>query len=369
MDVTELTRKLIAFDTINPPGDEAAAMAFLKDLLEGADFECRLVESGDRRCSLVATKGLSADAAALAFTGHLDTVPLGDAPWVHPPHAGVVENGRLHGRGSADMKGGVAAFLCAVLESPTPPGGIVLLLTGGEETGSDGAKALVEAGGLPKIGALVVAEPTDNRAVPGHKGALWLRLKAHGVTSHGSMPQEGVNAVMGMAHALVAIEGFVPGPAHPVMGLCTSNVGTIRGGLNTNSVPDYCEVALDMRSVAGAEHASMRAALIGRIGTQIEIETIIDLPAVWTDPQDPWIASITAHAVRLAGADPAPSCMPYFTDASVFTPALDNVPTIILGPGEAEMAHKTDESVSVLRLQQAQAIYSAAIADWTGALS
>ncbi|WP_321343235.1 M20 family metallopeptidase [Breoghania sp.] len=369
MDVIELTRKLIAFDTINPPGDEAAVMAFLKELLEGAGFDCRLVENGERRCSLVATKGLSADASALAFTGHLDTVPLGDAPWEHPPHAGVVADGRVHGRGSADMKGGVAAFLCAVLESPTPPGGIVLLLTGGEETGSEGAKAIVKAGGLPKIGALVVAEPTDNRAVPGHKGALWLRLKARGVTSHGSMPQEGVNAVIGMAHALVAIDGFVPGPSHPVMGLCTSNVGTIRGGLNTNSVPDFCEVALDMRSVAGADHASMRAALIERIGSRIELETIVDLPAVWTDPEDPWIAAITAHAAKLASTDPEPSSVPYFTDASVFTPALDNVRTIILGPGEAEMAHKTDESVSVVRLQQAQAIFAAAIADWTGELS
>ena len=120
MDVVDLTRRLIAFDTINPPGAEAEAMAFCAALLEAGGFTYRLVPQGPGRSNLVAEKGTGAG-RALAFTGHLDTVPLGAAPWRHPPHAGVIEEGRLYGRGSTDMKGGVAAFIVAALGAPVPP--------------------------------------------------------------------------------------------------------------------------------------------------------------------------------------------------------------------------------------------------------
>lgn len=366
MNVIDLTQRLIAFDTINPPGNEQAVMEFCADLLTAGGFDCRLVPQGPGRCNLVATRGLG-QGRALGFTGHLDTVPLGGAPWRHPAHAGVIEDGRLYGRGSTDMKGGVAAFIAAALElKETPPGGIAMLITAGEETGSDGARRLAELGGLPQIGALVVAEPTANRAVPGHKGALWLRLRFHGVTAHGSMPERGVNAVSLAARALLQIEALDLGPAHPVMGPPTLNIGTIHGGLNTNSVPDLCEVTLDLRSVPGIDHAGLIAAIRACLPPDAEIEALIDLPAVWTDPATPWLDEITRESAVISGAETAPMAMSYFTDASVFTPALAEVPTVILGPGEPGMAHKTDEYVAVARLQEAVAIYRGALERWRG---
>lgn len=365
MDVVELTRKLIAFETVNPPGNEAAAMAFCAGLLEAGGFACRRIEQGPGRSNLIATRG-TGPGRALAFTGHLDTVPLGAAPWRHDPFAGRIENGNLYGRGSTDMKGGVAAFLLAALEGTTPPGGVALLLTAGEETGSDGARRMAEAGGLPEIGALIVAEPTANRAVPGHKGALWLRLRFHGVTAHGSMPERGVNAIRLAAQALGRIEALDLGPAHPVMGAPTLNIGTIHGGLNTNSVPDLCEVTLDLRSVPGVSHAALIAAIRGVLPERTEIEVLIDLPAVWTDPGTPWLDEITRESAVLSGAETAPMAMSYFTDASILTPALGAPPTVILGPGAPEMAHKTDEYVSVARLEQAVAIYRGALERWKG---
>lgn len=366
MNVTELTRMLVAFDTVNPPGNEQSAMAFCAELLSAGGFDCRLVPQGEGRCNLVATRGIGTG-RALGFTGHLDTVPLGGAEWRHPPHAGVIEDGRLYGRGSTDMKGGVAAFLIAALEqTDPPPGGVALLITAGEETGSDGARHLAELGGLPPVGALIVAEPTANRAVPGHKGALWLRLRFHGVTAHGSMPERGVNAVSLAARALLRIEALDLGPAHPVMGAPTLNIGTIRGGLNTNSVPDLCEVTLDLRSVPGVDHAGLIAAIRSCLPQGAEIEPLIDLPAVWTDPETPWLEGITRESAAISGAETAPMAMSYFTDASIFTPALDGVPTVILGPGQPEMAHKTDEYVSVARLEEAVAIYRGALERWKG---
>lgn len=365
MDVVDLTRRLIAFDTINPPGAEAEAMAFCAALLEAGGFTYRLVPQGPGRSNLVAEKGTGAG-RALAFTGHLDTVPLGAAPWRHPPHAGVIEEGRLYGRGSTDMKGGVAAFIVAALGAPVPPGGIVLLLAAGEETGSDGARAIVAAGPLPPIGALIVAEPTENRAVPGHKGALWLRLIFHGVTAHGSAPEAGVNAIEAAMVALAAIRQIDLGPAHPVMGRPTLNIGTIVGGLNTNSVPDRCEVTLDLRSVPGGDHARLVAQLRACLPEGSELHRIVDLPPVWTDPAEPWLAGLTAKSAARSGQPTAPSAMSYFTDASIFTPALAEVPMVILGPGRAELAHKTDEYVSLARLEEAVAIYHDALDDWEG---
>lgn len=367
MDVTELTRRLVAFDTVNPPGNEALAMAFCADLLAAAGFTCRVIPQGENRSNLLATKGLSPDLPALAFTGHLDTVPLGAAPWTHPPHAAALNEGRIYGRGTTDMKGGVAAFLNAAINTPPPPGGIVLLITAGEETGSDGARTMVSAGELPKIGALIVAEPTLNRAVPGHKGALWLQLTARGVTAHGSMPEKGDNAVLKMARALVSLEQLVPGAPHEVMGKPTLNIGTIRGGLNTNSVPDLCEVTLDLRSVPGVDHAALQEKIASLLGPDIEITPIIDLPSVWTDPEEPWMTRMAELSARLAGAETAPVAVSYFTDASIFTPALGNTPTLVLGPGDPALAHQTDEYVAVERLKQAEAIYAEALKDWNRA--
>ncbi|MFD2175900.1 M20 family metallopeptidase [Rhodobacter lacus] len=365
IDIVELTRRLVAFDTVNPPGREAEAMACCADLLREAGFDCRLTPFGAGRCNLLASKGLEPGRSALAFSGHLDTVPLGAQPWRHDPHEAVVAEGCIHGRGTSDMKGGVAAFLLAALEAKLPPGGIVILLTAGEETGAEGARAMAAAP-LPKIGAMIVAESTLNRPVQGHKGALWLRLTATGKTAHGAMPHHGVNAVMKMAHALTRLEGLCLGPTHAVMGPPTLNLGTIAGGLNTNSVPDLCTATLDLRSVPGVTHDDLHALVAGRLGPEINIERIIDLPAVWTEPAHPWMAALASHAARIAGVDTSPTVVSYFTDASIFTPVLGDVPTMILGPGDPALAHQTDEFVSIDRLIAARAIYATAITQWDG---
>lgn len=365
VSLVDLTRALVAFDTVNPPGNERRAARFCAELLASGGFDTRLVDHGGGRAGLIATRG-TGRGRALGFTGHLDTVPLGAADWSDPPHAGTVRDGRIHGRGTTDMKGGIAAFLRASLDGPVPPGGVALLLTAGEETGSDGARWMVEAGGLPEIGALVVAEPTSNRAVQGHKGALWLELRFEGVTAHGAMPERGVNAIRKAAAAVLALDGFSAGPAHPVMGPPTINIGTIAGGLNTNSVPDRCSLTVDLRSTPGLAHDAIVAAIRDRLEDGVQIERAVDLPAVWTDPEDPWMRQMAGHAAAIAGAETAPAAMSYFTDASIFTPVLGNPPTVILGPGEAALAHRTDESVSIARLEQAEAIYRAALKDWKG---
>src|SRR5262249_32879770 len=163
----ELTQELVRFRTINPPGDERACAERLASLLESAGFAVDLVPFGEKRAQLIARIGGTAEKLPLGFTGHLDTVPLGAQPWSVDPLAGEIADGKLYGRGSSDMKSGVAAFVaaCTALADKlagTP--GVVLLITAGEETGCTGAAAMANGTArLPRAGALVVAEPTGNR--------------------------------------------------------------------------------------------------------------------------------------------------------------------------------------------------------------
>src|SRR5262249_34580404 len=232
----ELTQELVRFKTINPPGDERACAERLASLLENAGFAVDLMPFGGGRAQLVARIGGTAERLPLGFTGHLDTVPLGSQPWSVDPLAAEIADGKLYGRGSSAMKSGVAAFVAASIAlatSLTGTPGVVLLITAGEETGCTGAAALASGSKpLPQAGALLVAEPTGNRLLVGHKGALWLEAVTIGVTAHGSMPEKGVNAVYKAARTAAALQDFDFNFArHDVLGAPTLNVGTIHGGL------------------------------------------------------------------------------------------------------------------------------------------
>jgi succinyl-diaminopimelate desuccinylase len=185
----ELTQDLVRFRTINPPGDERACAERLASLLEDAGFAVDLTPFGEGRAQLVARIGGASRKPAIGFTGHLDTVPLGAQPWSVDPLAAEIKDGKLYGRGSSDMKSGVAAFVMAGVAlagklANTP--GVVMYITAGEETGCTGAAAMAREISLPRVGALVVAEPTGNQPLVGHKGALWLEAVTTGVTAHGS---------------------------------------------------------------------------------------------------------------------------------------------------------------------------------------
>lgn len=370
IDPVDLTVDLIRFDTINPPGQEEACTRVLEKLLVEAGFGCSIVPLADGRPNLVARIGGSEGKAPLAFTGHTDTVPLGLKPWSVPTHDGLIKDGKVWGRGASDMKSGVAAFVAAAIEmAPRLAGtpGIVLYITAGEETGSAGAFKLAERGMRGEAGALVVAEPTSNRPLCGHKGAMWLKAITHGVTAHGSMPDQGINAVYAAARAVGKLEAFDFNVArHPIMGGATLNVGTVTGGINVNSVPDRAEIGIDMRTLPGMDHARLREQLQSYLGPEVEIATLVDVGGVWTDPNDPWMRDVFAVSESVRKVASKVEAAPYFTDASALTPALGGVPTTILGPGPAHLAHQTDEWCEVERIVEAQQIYERLIASWCG---
>ncbi len=362
-DPIELTRTLVAFNTINPPGNERPCAEYLGRLLEAGGFTVTYHEFADQRTSLVARIGGSRDKAPLCFTGHIDTVPLGAQPWSVDPFAGEIADGKIYGRGTTDMKAGVAAFVVAVLQlapllSAGP--GVVLVITAGEETGCEGAYHMAGLGDvLGEAGAIVVAEPSSNQPWIGHKGALWLTARTTGVTAHGSMPEKGVNAVYKAAHAISKLEDFDFNIARDaVLGKPTLNVGSVHGGLNINSVPDLAEIGIDIRTIPAQDHTAIRTDLAGYLGDDVALASVVDVRGVLTDPANDWMQDIFGIMTDILGEKPEARTAAYFTDASALTPAYGGVPTVILGPGEAAMAHQTDEYCVVARIVEAVEAYT-----------
>jgi succinyl-diaminopimelate desuccinylase len=368
-DPVELARTLVRMDTINPPGNEEPAARYLGRLLEDAGLQVSYPRLDKNRTGLIAVVPGKPSQLPLVFTGHLDTVPVGDAPWDHPPHGAEIKNGRIWGRGASDMKSSIAAMTVTALrlaEAPQGRGGAVFVFTAGEETGCEGALQMKESGALPEAaGALVVAEPTGNIPLLGHRGVLWLECTARGRSAHGSMPDLGENAIYKAARAAAGLEHFFSSaPAHPQLGKPTVNVGTFTGGSKINMVPDSARFQVDLRTVPGMAHARLFEEIEAHMGPDIEAKRLFDMPGILTPAGDPWIIRVLEILSRIQGHRPEPGYVNYFTDASVLAPALNNPPTLILGPGEPSQAHQTNESCEVEEIVRSVVFYLAIAENW-----
>ncbi len=367
----ELTRELLAFNTINPPGMERACARHLGALLEGAGFRVAYHEFAESRTSLIATIGGSAAQPPLCFTGHIDVVPLGAAKWTRDAFAGETDGDRVYGRGSTDMKSGIAAFVAAAVElaprlerSP----GLVLVITAGEEIGCEGARFLADRKLLDRAGAIVVAEPTANYPYVGHKGLAWFEIETSGVTAHGSMPEVGDNAIVKMARVIGDLDSFrFPIESHPVMGSPTLNVGTIHGGLNTNSVPDEARITVDTRTVPGIDHGHLCGSLQALLAPRgAKVRPLADVPPLYTEPGHAWVQEVFEACTPFLGARPAPKTITFSTDGADLKRGFGGPPAVILGPGEPRLAHQTDEWCSIGRLEQSVDLFRTLMRRWCG---
>ncbi|MFC1680516.1 M20 family metallopeptidase [Pseudomonadota bacterium] len=371
MQAVQLTQDLVRINTVNPPGGELACARHLGKYLEDNGFSVAFHEFAESRTSLVARLPGTDDLLPLCFTGHIDTVPLGAAPWRSDPFGGDLDGDKLFGRGTTDMKGAVAAIALAVADiakNGRPRAGLELVITAGEETGCEGAAYLAgKTNALVKTGAMVVGEPTSNYPLVGHKGAYWLNLISRGITAHGSMPDKGENAIYKAAHAVCQLEEFSwKGCSHSMLGEPSLNVGTIQGGMNLNSVPDKAIIGVDIRTVPGQSHQQIHQQLSELLGDEIELQEVVGVEGIWSDPEDEWIQRVYGMVEEITGVKPEPRGATYFTDGPTLAKASGGPPTLILGPGEAAMAHQTDEYCSVEKLEQSIELYRRIALDWCG---
>ena len=362
----DLLVELVRADTVG--AGEGALARRCAGLLDDAGVSGRLLEWRSGREQYV---GGVDGASPMTLTGHLDTVPATPGDWSCDPWAAEPDGDRLVGRGTSDMKAGVAAIIVAVAAHAGRPHrcrGVQVVLTAGEETGCDGALA-IPAEALAAGGPLLVAEPTANRLVPAHKGAHWMRLTATGRAAHGSAPEAGVNAVVRLARAAVALHDHDDWPVQPGFGSVTANVGRLVGGVQPNVVPDAAELLLDVRTVPTAQGDTVRDLVRGLAGEDVDVEDHVVLPPVDTTRDDDFVG-LVAEALGSCGLDGEPAePARFFTDAAALAPVLAGgsgsmAPTVVLGPGQPEECHVADEWCSLERLDQAVEVYGELLSRW-----
>jgi len=369
LDPRALTRELLAYNTINPPGMERACARHIGAILEEAGFGVAYHEFAEARTSLIARIGRGDGRAPICFTGHIDVVPLGGARWTRDAFAGESDGDRLYGRGSTDMKSGIAAFVVAAVELAADLArgpGLVIVVTAGEEIGCEGAKFLADRGLLDRAGAIVVAEPTANYPYVGHKGLAWFEVETTGVTAHGSMPEVGENAIVKMAQVIGDLGHYrFPVESHAVMGKPTLNVGTIHGGLNTNSVPDRATITLDTRTVPGIDHVHLCESLQALLAPRgAHVRRLVDTPALYTVPENEWIQQVFETCAPLLGERPTPKTITFSTDGADLKRGFGGPPAVILGPGEPKLAHQTDEWCSMARIDASVDLFRTLMGRW-----
>ncbi len=377
IDASELTgicRDLVRFQTVNPPGDELPAAEYVLAFLRQFGFEGELVPHGPNRASALARLKGTGELPALVFNGHIDVVPVGAGEWRHTPFDGIVQDGKVWGRGSADMKGGVAAMMMAAKALATSGlnlrGDLVLAATAGEEVDMLGATVIAARPDLGPLQAVIISEPTSNRLGLAERGVFWIEFTTHGKTAHGSTPELGRNAITMMMALLSEFERLdLPFTTHPVLGNFTRSINTIEGGVKVNVVPDRCVVTVDMRTVPGQDHPAMLQQLRNLVADlkrrnpdfQASVRLVSNLPAVETSPDEPVVQRFAQVAAQVMGKPPEPERVRFATEACIFVPAL-HVPSIILGPGDATLAHQPDEFIEIDAMALAARVYASAAA-------
>lgn len=369
--VVDLTSALVAVDTRNPPGDERAVAGVCRDALSpwGASFS--EVEPAPGRLSLVARlphPDGPAPRPTLIVNGHLDVVPVREEDWSRDPFRPEVADGRLYGRGTADMKGGIAAAICALgaLQRSGRPRGcdLVFHLVADEERGGRlGTRVLLEQG-LVSGDACLVPEPTSLDLCVAERGLLQGHLTVLGRAGHGSRPREGVSAIEHAAAIVLALHAADFGdPDHPLLGRPTANIGTIHGGSGFNTVAESCRLGIDRRVLPGATEESTVAELKARVdalgieGLRYDLQVEVFGEASAMSPDEPFAKLVGAAVTAVTGKTPGVVGMSFTTDAR-FMRNQAGIPTVVCGPGNVAQAHINDEWVAIDRLVDATAAFA-----------
>jgi acetylornithine deacetylase/succinyl-diaminopimelate desuccinylase family protein len=369
-EVVRIARALIAAPSENPPGDEEGPAAVATDVLASLDAVPTIVRSDEGRPNVVAELG-AGEGPSLAWNGHLDVVPAGDpATWTRDPWSGTVDAGRLVGRGSVDMKGGIAAALAAAAALRRAgiglAGRLAFHLVADEEVGGlHGTRVLFERGLLTQD-ACIVGEPSELQLGLAQRGGAWMTATARGKAAHGSQPQRGVNAITSMARFLLRLPEVLPDREHALVGRPTVNAALISGGSGPNVVPDRCVVDIDRRILPGEADAEAVREPFLELAARLRIdhpEVDVDVELrEWTDAAeasgDAAIARVARDAVAAeTGRRPDDVGFTGITDARFYLNDA-SIPGVILGPGSLSLAHTANESVPVDELVAAARIYA-----------
>lgn len=362
-ELLTLSQRLVAIDSVNPAlaagtqGEQALAH-FAASWLEEHGLETSLEQTDlEQRPNVVAVIRGSGGGRSLLLNAHLDTVGVSG---MEAPFNAIVENGRLHGRGALDTKGGLAAVMLAAAEARRRPlrGDVMLAAVVDEEYASRGTEALIKRW---RADAAIVMEPTNLNIVIAHKGFVWLEMETKGIAAHGSKPEAGVDAIMKMGKALSALDDLAQkissSSPHPQLGTGSLHASLIQGGQEWSSYPASCRLSVERRTIPG-ETADMAEAEIQRIldtisaedsTFQASVRTVFGREPLSASPQSPLAEILRRHASKARGRELALTGFSGWTDAALLSGA--GIPSVVFGPS-GEGLHGVDEWVDLASVQQ-----------------
>jgi succinyl-diaminopimelate desuccinylase len=388
-EITELTRALVRIPSVYRPGDarstEAAVAAFIEGWLRREGFELEVQEVAPGRPNVIGWIGeKSTSGKSLLLEGHTDVVTEGDdADWSWPPFSAEVVDGRIYGRGAADMKGGLAAAMVAAAAfrraGITPRGRLVVGALVDEEDGMRGVRHFVSTTIGRDLTAAIICEPENNQLCLEQRGVVWARVRARGRMAHGAMPDAGVNPIAGLGvilHETRSLERRLRSRCERSRYLQPPTVtptviqGPSRGvGVpQSNVIPASAELVLDIRLTAGIDEDGIRGELEAICrkaegacpGLKVEWEPVnsFRLPTR-VDRTEPLVRAMVSGVKRATGRKPRWGGVPGSTDGTILRMEL-GIPIVTCGPGDRLIPHQVNEYVETRQIVEAARIYAAA---------
>jgi acetylornithine deacetylase len=353
--LTELAAELVRIDSVNPelvPGGagEGELARFVSGWLADAGLEVEVEEVAPGRPNVVGRARGAGGGSTLLLNAHMDTVGY---EGMESPLEPRVEDGRLYGRGAYDMKGSLAAIMVAAAEAAQAGlrGDVLVAAVVDEEVYSIGAEAVARR---HRADAAIVAEPTGLEVVVAHKGFVWLEVETKGRAAHGSRPDLGEDAIVGMGDVLTGLgrlaESLLVNSSHPLLGSGSVHASLISGGAELSTYPDSCVLSLERRTVPG-ETAELVESQVRELAPGAEVRTTFVREPFEVGRDEPIVKSVVRHA-----GEPEIAGVPFWADSAVFAAA--GIPTVVYGPG-GEGAHAEVEWVALADLERCKDVYVA----------
>jgi succinyl-diaminopimelate desuccinylase len=351
-NLEQILKNLVRIPTENPPGKTNEIINYLvSDVFKKAEgFHNEIIKYNKKNIvlkNLITRIGTGRN--KIILSGHLDVVPAGEASqWKFHPFSAKEIDGKLYGRGSCDMKGGLTMLIGTIINLREYPEllknySIVFIGSADEEAGMTGAYNCVRNGVMKDSVLLIVGEPTNMNVGIAEKGLLWADIHVNGKAGHASTPELGVNSIEGAMKIIPQLYDCLDRVNNRVLGSSTLNIGKILGGIAHNIVPDKTVLSVDYRYIPEQDYTRLHKKLleIEAFPCEIKVKITHTLPALQSDSKIPFIQNLKKiNGRKIIG-------LPYATDAAVLVQKKNPVPFVIYGPGDPEVIHKPDEFIKL----------------------
>jgi succinyl-diaminopimelate desuccinylase len=365
-NLEQILKNLVKIPTENPPGKTDEIIAYLiSDVFKESDgFHNEIMNYNKKDIELknLITR-IGTGKEKIILSGHLDVVPVGEeSQWKYPPFSAEVINGKMYGRGTCDMKGGLTMLIGTLLNLKKHPEflekyTIILIASADEEAGMTGAYNCVRKGIMKDSILLIVGEPTNMNIGIAEKGLLWADIHIYGKAGHASTPELGINSIECTLNLIPQLHKCLDNIENRVLGNSTLNIGRISGGIANNIVPEKTILSVDYRYIPEQDYMKLNENIraIDASPCRSEVKITHTLPAIQTDTGNLFIQNLKKiNGKEFIG-------LPYATDAGVLVQIKSPVPFVIYGPGDPGVIHKPDEYIEIGDVLKATEILSQAL--------